>query len=50
MMTLSRIAELNELLDAFDHETLGDDPAVFDGWLALHEERNSLLTEGETDD
>lgn len=37
-----RRAELDALLDAFDPDTLGDDPAEFDEWLALYEERQAL--------
>lgn len=37
-----RRTELDARLEAFDPDTLGDDPAEFDEWLALYEERRAL--------
>lgn len=37
-----RMAQLDALLEGYDPDTLGDDPAEFDEWLALHDEREDL--------
>lgn len=38
---MSTTSDRDKLLESYDYETLGDDPAEFDEWLDLYDKRES---------